>query len=178
MRRADLEHVIRAAAVISGQREFVVIGSSALLATVPDPPELLQRTRDVDLYPLRAPELAQLIDGSIGELSPFHQHFDYYAQGVGPETATLPEGWEARLVRLQNPNTSEAIAYCLEPHDLAASKLAAHREKDLAFVEAMLEHGLVAGATLAERIEALPVPLRQREELAAWLRRWPPRPGG
>lgn len=169
MRRADLEHVIRAAAAVTGEREFVVVGSSALLASVPSPPEPLQQTRDVDLYPLRAPDLAEVVDGAIGELSAFHQHFTYYAQGVGPETSTLPEGWQSRLVKLQNPNTNDAAAYCLEPHDLAASKLAAHREKDLSFVAAMLEHGLVDPAVLAERVDRLPVPPERTRELRSWL---------
>jgi len=35
----------------------------------------------------------------------FHQTHGYYAQGVGPETATLPTGWRRRLVRVENPNT-------------------------------------------------------------------------
>jgi len=169
MRRADLEHVIRASAAISGEHEFVVLGTSSLLASLPSPPEPLQRTRDVDLYPLRAPELAEVIDSCIGELSPFHQQFTYYAQGVGPETSTLPQGWESRLVKIQNPNTYDAIAYCLEPHDLAASKLAAHREKDLSFVATMLSHKIVDPAILADRIDLLPIPGDRIRQLKAWL---------
>lgn len=38
-----------------------------------------------------------IIDGSIGELSAFHDTFGYYAQDVGPETATLPAGWVDRI---------------------------------------------------------------------------------
>ncbi|HTP26594.1 MAG TPA: DUF6036 family nucleotidyltransferase [Anaeromyxobacteraceae bacterium] len=169
MRRADLEHVIRAAAAISGEHEFVVLGTSSLLASVPAPPAPLERTRDVDLYPLRAPELAAVIDGSIGELSTFHEHFSYYAQGVGPETSILPQGWQSRLVKIQNPNTNDAIAYCLEPHDLAASKLAAHRDKDLSFVATMLSHKIIDPVTLADRIDHLPWPPDRTRQLRTWL---------
>jgi hypothetical protein len=123
----------------------------------------------VDLYPLRAPELAAVIDGSIGELSPFHEHFSYYAQGVGPETSILPQGWQSRLVKIQNPNTNDAIAYCLEPHDLAASKLAAHRDKDLSFVATMLSHKIVDPAVLADRIDHMPLPPDRTGQLKAWL---------
>ena len=49
---------------------------------------------EADIYPLQAPELADLIDGAIGELSFFHEHFGYYAQGVGPQTARLRRGWQ------------------------------------------------------------------------------------
>ena len=41
---------------------------------------------EADIYPLQAPELADLIEGSIGELSFFYEHFGCYAQGVSPET--------------------------------------------------------------------------------------------
>ena len=169
MRRQDLEHVIRAASAISGERELVIVGSAALLGAVPEPPEELARSRDVDLYPLRKPDLADLIDGSIGEQSPFEDKFGFYAQGVSPRTATLPAGWEARLVKVQNDNTHQNVGYCLEPHDLAASKLAAGREKDHAFVRAMLRHRIVEGRVLAERIAALPLAPVDRERLARWL---------
>jgi hypothetical protein len=169
MRRQDLEHVIRAAGAISGEREVVIVGSAALLGAVPDPPEELARSRDVDLYPLHRPDLADLIDGSIGEQSPFEERFGYYAQGVSPRTATLPSGWGARLVRVQNENTHPGVGYCLEPHDLAASKLAAGREKDHDFVRAMLRHGIVRAPVLAARIEALPVAPADRERIARWL---------
>jgi len=42
---------------------------------------------EADIYPLQAPELAEKIEGAIGEGSQFHQTFSYYAQGVGPHTA-------------------------------------------------------------------------------------------
>ena len=67
------------------------------------------------------------MDGAIGELSPFHHEFGYYAHGVAPETATLPDGWEQRLVELQVNDPHGTIGLCLEKHDLAFSKLAATR---------------------------------------------------
>ena len=42
MKRADLEHIIRAAAEIADDPEIVVIGSQAILGSFPDaPPEVL-----------------------------------------------------------------------------------------------------------------------------------------
>lgn len=38
----------------------------------------------------------------------------------------LPEGWR-RLVRFATPGSAPGAALCLEPHDLAASKLVAYR---------------------------------------------------
>jgi hypothetical protein len=165
MKRTELEHLIRAAAAITDQYEIVVIGSQSILGAVPDAPEELLRSMEADLYPLHQPELADLIDGAIGELSPFDERFGYYAQGVGPETACLPSGWEQRLVKIQNQNTDLKIGYCLEPHDLAASKLVAGRPKDGPFVRALLTHKIVDPQLLAQRIEQLPLPAPRRQQL-------------
>lgn len=169
MHRSDLEHLIRAAAAITDQHEIVIVGSQSILGAFPTAPEVLLASMEADFYPLHRPELADLIDGSIGELSPFHETFGYYAQGVGPETAILPAGWERRLVTIQNDNTHSKIGLCLDPHDLAASKLAAGREKDWLFVEAMLKHKLVTADALAERIETLPIGDTVRAHLKSWL---------
>ncbi len=100
MRRSELEHLIRAAAAITNEYELVVIGSKSILGAYPQAPDTLLQSMEADLYPLNRPELADLIDGAIGELSPFQERFGYYAQGVGPDTAVLPAGWEQRLVKV------------------------------------------------------------------------------
>ncbi len=152
MRRHELEHLIRAAADIADDDEIVVIGSQAILGQFPEAPEALLASNEADMYPRNHSERADLIDGSIGELSPFHDTYGYYAQGVGERTATLPAGWQARLVRIQNANTRGAVGLCLEVHDLAISKLVAWRDKDRRFVEALVSHAMVDEGTLRERL--------------------------
>ena len=73
MHRSDLEHLIRAAAAITDQHEIVIVGSQSILGAFPTAPEVLLASMEADFYPLHRPELADLIDGSIGELSPFHE---------------------------------------------------------------------------------------------------------
>jgi hypothetical protein len=163
LNRLQLEHVIRAAATISGDSEIVVIGSQAILGYYPDAPDELLVSADVDLYPRNHPERADLIEGSIGELSPFHETFGYYAQGVGARTAVLPEGWAARLVVVP---TSAGRGLCLEPHDLVISKYVAGREKDRAYVRAAIRHRLVTPSTLHERLERTPIDAAARERVA------------
>ena len=152
MRRSDLEHLIRAAGRIAGERELVVIGSQAVLGQFPDAPVALLLSMEVDLYPLAHPELADKVDGAIGEGSVFHQTYGYYAQGVGPETATLPGGWRRRLVRVDNPNTNGYAGLCLEVHDLAISKYVAGREKDREFTRELARHGMTDRKTLLKRL--------------------------
>lgn len=53
---------------------------------------------------------------------------------------TLPPGWRDRLLPIENENTGGAVGWCIDPDDLAVSKLAAGREKDLEFVRALLRY--------------------------------------
>ena len=169
MKRKELEHLIRAAAAITDQYEIMIVGSQSILGAVPNAPESLLVSMEADVYPMHRPDLADLIDGAIGELSPFEEQFGYYAQGVGPETAVLPAGWESRLVRIQNQNTDLKIGYCLEPHDLAASKLVAGRDKDWPFVKELILHRIVGASLLQERIELLPIPDEHKARLKRWI---------
>ena len=152
MRRSDLEHLIRAAGKIAGERELVIIGSQAVLGQFPEAPAALLRSMEADLYPLSRPELADKVDGAIGEGSKFHQTHGYYAQGVGPDTAILPKGWQRRLVRIENPNTGGIAGLCLEVHDLAISKYVAGREKDREFTRELARHAMTDKETLLARL--------------------------
>ena len=50
MRRAEFDHVIVAAAEVSGESELVVIGSQAILGSFPNAPEGMLRSMEVDLF--------------------------------------------------------------------------------------------------------------------------------
>lgn len=155
MNRKQLEHLVRASGSISGCREVVIIGSQALLGAFPNAPAELLTSMEADLYPPADPGKAELIDGCIGELSPFHDTFGYYAHGVGPETATLPSGWQGRLIRVENENTGGTIGWCLSPSDLAVSKLLAGRPKDIEFVRQMIRIGAVTAQAIQDLLGAL-----------------------
>jgi hypothetical protein len=158
MNRAALEHILRAAAAIADERDFVVIGSQAVLGQFPHAPDALLSSIEADIYPRQAPAKSDLIDGAIGELSMFHQTFGYYAHGVDETTATLPSGWPDRLVPLANDNTGGATGWCLEVHDLSVSKLVAGREKDLDFVRVLVRERMVDPTVLQERVTMLSDP--------------------
>ena len=166
MRRSELEHAIRAACDVAEDHELVVIGSQAVLGQFPDAPDDLLWSREVDVFPRNHPERSEAIDGALGEFSLFHQTHRFYIHGVGPETAILPSGWEGRLVPVKNANTRGCTGWCLEAHDLAVSKLAAGREKDVEFVSSLLSHELVKLDQLRGRIELLPLDDAARREVA------------
>jgi hypothetical protein len=160
--RAQLEHIIRAAATIADDDEIIVIGSQAVLGQFPDAPAELTVSVEADVYPKNHPDRSDLVDGSIGELSPFHDLYGYYAQGVGPETATLPPGWQTRLVPVEGPRLRGARGLCLEIHDLVLSKYVAGRDKDLRFTNAAARHRMVDRATLDERLASMTMDDRVR----------------
>ena len=153
MKRSEIEHILRAAKEIAGEDEFILIGSQSVLGAFPDAPLALRRSIELDIYPKNHPEKSDLIDGAIGERSLFHETHGYYAHGVAPETAHLPSGWENRLVRISSENTGGAIGWCLDVHDLAFSKLAAGRPKDMEFVVNLLRHKLAKQMRIKHLIE-------------------------
>ena len=171
MHRQQLEHIIRAAAGITGASEFVIVGSQSVLGQFPQAPDELLVSIEADVFSLRDPADSDLIDGSIGEGSPFHQTFGYYAHGVSVETAILPDGWRDRLVPVRNQNTGSGTGLCLEIHDLAVSKLVAGREKDVDFLSGLLRHRLVQVPIIRERLTRTSLPDDRLESCRARLDR-------
>lgn len=161
MNRPQLEHILRAAAAITGADQFVIIGSQAILGQFPNPPSELAVSIEADIFSLRKAEDAELIDCTFG----------YHAHGVGQETAKLPEGWKDRLVQVHNPNTGGATGLCLDVHDLAVSKLVAGRQKDLDFVAGLLRHQLVNPEVVQDRLEQTSLAVSMLQECSARLQR-------
>lgn len=155
MKREQFEHTIRAAGAILGVNRLLVIGSQAIHASYNGIIPETQRSIETDIADLDDTDgsKADLIDGSIGELSMFQETFGYYAQGVSVKTAVLPGGWKKRLVPFRTPATNGVTAQCLEPHDLWISKAIANRPKDVEFCKALLNRKLVNPKTLLARLK-------------------------
>lgn len=156
MNRAQLEHVIRAAAAITQESPIVVVGSQSILGRYPQAPSPLNVSMEADLSPLNAPEKADLISGSIGEITLSQATYGYYAHGLPPDACPLPDGWRERLVAIQNENTLGYVGLCLHPDDLACSKLAAGRPKDIEFVRAMFGEKMIEEHRIQSLIAVLP----------------------
>jgi len=171
VKREQLEHVLRAASRITNDRDILVIGSAAILGTYPDHmlPLEASRSDEADLAPFDDADggKSMRIEVALGQGSQFHETFGYYADGVDLGTAVTPAGALDRLVPFQSDGTAPGRGLCLDPHDLAASKLAAGRDKDYEFVGALLDAKLLNKETLIERVGALP----RNRVLPAFLRR-------
>ena len=126
MNRKQFDHTIRAAGAILATDQVLVIGSQAIHGSTDIEIPEAERSIEADISALKDEDgtKADLIDGSIGELSIFQETFGYYAQGVTPDTAVLPAGWRNRLVTYESASTNGVKALCLEIHDLWISKVA------------------------------------------------------
>lgn len=164
----EIAHVLRAAADISKETSFVLVGSQAVLLLVDSPPADLLLSSEIDLYPAMRPDKADAIDGAIGALSAFHDTFGYHADGVGPETASLPSDW---MQRAKFTYLGDITAICPDLHDLAASKCCAGRDKDADYVRVLLRHQLVQIDTLQARIALVPLAEEAIKTVSAWARR-------
>lgn len=155
MNRSQLAHVLRAACRISEDKDVLVIGSQSILGTYDedDLPREATASLEADIAFLDDPKRikADKVEGAIGEFSGFHTMNGFYAEGIHLETAVLPVGWRQRLVRWDLQSSYPATPHFLDPHDLAVSKLIAGREKDIAFVNALIKAALIDVNTLIER---------------------------
>jgi hypothetical protein len=171
MTRDQLEHAIRAACDVADDNELLIFGSQSILGGHPNAPPELRASVEVDVQPKNRPEKVDSIDGSLGELSPFHETHGFYVQGVSIEVAQLPEGWEDRTHPVKNENTRGNTGYCLEAHDLAASKLAAFRDKDRDFVRVLLMEQIIDADIFLHRIGLLPVSDEIKGRSVNWIKK-------
>jgi hypothetical protein len=164
----QLEHAIRAACAVAEDSEVIVFGSQAILGQHRDAHHDLRQSMEADVAPKNKPERVDDIDGSLGELSPFHETFGFYVHGVSIEAAKLPEGWEDRMVKVETDQTKGA-GWCIEGHDLAASKLAALRDKDREFVRVLLRENYIDAEVLNQRIRTLDIEEQLRGRILKWI---------
>jgi hypothetical protein len=171
MTREQLEHAIRAACEVSEDTEIWIFGSQSIIAEFPDAPEDLRTSIEVDVQPKNRPDKVDVIDGALGELSLFHQTHGFYVHGLPVEEAVaLPQGWQDRTKPIYDEiSTRGNTGWCIEAHDLAASKLVAFREKDRDFVRVLLIEKMIVVETLIERIHMLQIDEQLRERILKWV---------
>ncbi len=170
MKRVELEHLIQVVSALVRDRDLYVLGSQAILGAFPSAPVELLGSLEADIYPRKSPLGAVLVDDALGERSAFHQTYGYCAHAVDPAVCSLPDGWDSRLVPVRSRVTGEATGWCLEPHDLAISKLATGREKDFAFVRYLLRYRMVRKDILRQRLDQTPLSEPARSTLLAFLK--------
>jgi hypothetical protein len=152
LRKADIDHILRAAAAITNQSSFVLIGTGAVIATARHIPAFLMMTPEIDLYVEGddSETFSDLIDATIGQGSVFHRTFRYYGDGVGARTAVMPLDWRSRAVTYITADKT-VRALCPSADDIAVAEMCAWREKDIAW----LDEAFTSRITRFERVEGL-----------------------
>jgi hypothetical protein len=168
MKKLEVDHILRAAGRITGEKQFIIIGSQSLHGKFPDLPDDLVRSFEVDLMTAKHADRTELLN-VIGMYSPFHGSFGYYADPVDNKTATLPKGWKGRLVNLPAGDTEGVRGLCLDPHDLAIAKYVARRDKDIIFTRELAKRGIISHDRLLELLEQTPVSKETRDRIRVYV---------
>lgn len=145
MRRQNIDHILRAAAEATGQKKFVLVGSAAAIVRLKHVPLNMTYTPEIDIYAPDAEDVelvSEIIDGSIGQLSHFHNAFGYYGDGVSPSTAKMPTDWLARATEYRPVDRPDIVAIVPDQEDVGLAKLVAWREKDRDWLSEAVSSGV------------------------------------
>ena len=149
MRREDLGRLFSRARDLSGETDYVVLGSLSILGCAGEVPPRMAASIDVDAYSRKDPGRIFDLAPALGQGSPFEAEFGYYLDPISPRVATLPEGWEDRLTRIElAPNVA---AWFLEPNDAGVSKYARMEPRDREWIRPGLRAGMLSIAILDAR---------------------------
>lgn len=182
MNRQTLAHALRAAAAVVDEDQFLVVGSAAILGSYPARllPTDDQMSAEVDLVSAFDDDntKADRLDGSLGELSQFHNLHGFAVDGVSIATAVVPPDWTARVRPFAPLDANGVIGWCLHPTDLVVSKAIAHRPKDISFIRAAARHRIVDITAALELLPAVPAPTPRIGTATSLLRRFEPKTPG
>jgi hypothetical protein len=142
VKRDDLRRLFARARSLSGETDYVVLGSLAALGYAGELPPRMAMSLDVDAYGKSDPGRIFDLAPALGQGSAFEAENGYYLDPISPRIATLPERWEDRLVRIElEPGLA---AWFLEPNDAAVSKYARMEPRDREWIRAGLRAGILS----------------------------------
>ena len=126
-----------------GHTDYVVVGSLAILGLDDEDivPAGMTMSIDIDCYTRTDPERIFELKEALGEGSDFHVRHGYYLDPVSSKLPTLPDGWEGRMNQLERQGLR---IWFLDPNDAAISKYARGEPKDLSWIRAGIEAGIVS----------------------------------
>jgi hypothetical protein len=165
MKVRSIDHLLRAAANITGQNKFVLVVSAAVIVRRrvrhKNMPADMMMTPEVDIYAPQADDIesiSEMIDANIGQGSRFHDEFGYYGDGVSATTAKMPSDWQVRAVEYRGAGCPDVVAVVPEENDVALAKLAAWRDKDQDWLGQGVKYGVLSLKTMITRLDRMPEP--------------------
>lgn len=149
MKREDLRRLFAQARELCGHTEYVVLGSLAVLGHTGTVPPRMAASLDVDAYTRTDPGRIFDLAPALGQGSAFEAEHGYYLDPVSPAVATLPDGWESRLTRIELE--PRLVSWFLEPNDAAVSKYARMEPRDREWMRPGLRAGILSLAIVEAR---------------------------
>ena len=151
----DLKLSLAKCAALTGDREFVVVGSVAIVGAQPSATASLRVSQDIDLFSRNGvtAEKNRSIYEKFGPDSAFAMENDFYIEPVGEWVVmtSLPR-WEERLVKVEVPGGT--IGRCLSPLDIAYNKAGAGSEKDIVYLAEPFRSGIVRPSEIKAAMNA------------------------
>jgi hypothetical protein len=147
----DLQTLFEEARRLTGEAEFVVVGSLSILGIMPasQVPTRMLMSIDVDCFSRQDPERVFELQRALGAGSPFEARHGFYLDPISPRVPTLPEQWEYRLIRVALEHG--IVVFFLEPNDAAVSKYARCEPRDREWIRAGLLAGLLSAPVIESR---------------------------
>lgn len=100
----------------------------------------------------------------------FHEAHGFYIDGVDANTATLPPGWQDRVIHLAvQLDGATVTAIAPSPEDLVVSKLARLDAKDIAYIQERHRFRPLDIETVADRLAATEIDDATRKSALAFL---------
>lgn len=178
----DLLRAVRALAYEFKTDTVFVVGSQAILASMPDAPDVIRASPEIDAFPKNArlweiaearrspggpePRASEHIDGLFGWNSQFHFTHGFFIDDVDETTAKLPRGWQVRAVTVRTEVEGRTVfGVAPSPEDLIASKVLRLDDRDKVFVEAIHQRRALNLDLVEQRvreIDALDPAIQQR----------------
>ena len=151
MQLSVLRELFEQARKLVNHCDFVVVGSLSILGAVRggEVPARMLMSIDVDCFTRNDPPRIFELKEALGEGSAFEATHGFYLDPISPKVPTLPEQWEARLVRV--PLDERIVAYFLDPNDAAISKYARGDPRDREWIQAGLSAGLLSASIIESR---------------------------
>ena len=150
MTRDQVESLLSEIGAERNVKSFVILGSMSVLGLTDNPiPGDMTVSNEVDgfaeLHPSHDPDLA----AKWGQGSDFERQKGYYFDSISPALATLPDGWESRLI--SRKTASGVTMKFADPNDVAISKYVRGETKDQEWIRAGLAASILSLATIEYR---------------------------
>jgi hypothetical protein len=152
VKREQLGLLFARARELCGETDYVVLGSLCVLGLASDVPPRMAASLDVDAFSKADPARIFELAAALGQGSPFEAEHGYYLDPIAPSVATLPDGWQARLIRIEL--APRLAAWFLEPNDAAVSKYARMEPRDREWIRPGLGAGVLSLPIIEARFAA------------------------